>query len=415
MAGPSGWASIRLVFSSRDYRLFQIGRTSTQFTSWMYRIAIGWMVWEMTRSATWLGIFGFLDQAPALVITPLAGALSDRMERMKLLRWTQLLLVIQSGVLCVLVLLDLITLWNLALLTVFFGVMQAAQSPATQAIVPNLVPKEHLTAAYGSNSVLFNLSRFAGPVAAGFTINAWGTAPAIFANAAGSAVFALTLILIRTRLERPLGLEGSIFKAMGEGLRYASRHPGIRPMLFILSLLSVLTFSIDNLMPSLADGVFGMGAHGLAWMTAAGGVGAIFQAAHLAQRGAIKGVTNYVFFAILVMAIGTLVLSWAPWFSLALVACFFVGFSASAIRVGSITLLQYSVEPLMRGRVASYYSMIYYAGPALGSAVLGVIADEVGIRITLAGAGILTLALLFWGNLRRARIAAALETAAPER
>jgi hypothetical protein len=94
------WSNIGVAFRHSVYRNYQIGRFLSHTASWMYKLAIGWMVWKLTHSAGWLGIFGFLDQAPALFIMPLAGALTDRVSALKMLQATQILLVIQGVAAC---------------------------------------------------------------------------------------------------------------------------------------------------------------------------------------------------------------------------------------------------------------------------------------------------------------------------
>src|SRR4051812_1754058 len=98
-----GWANVAVAFRIRSYRIYQIGRISFQTSSWMYRVAVAWMVWDLTHSATWLGIFGFLDNAPAVLVSPLAGAMIDRMDRMKWMRVTQGLMLVQALVLTLLI------------------------------------------------------------------------------------------------------------------------------------------------------------------------------------------------------------------------------------------------------------------------------------------------------------------------
>ena len=100
MALTSSWSNIGRAFANKQYRTYQLGRIVFLSTTWMYRVAIGWLVWELTHSATWLGIFGLLDQAPAILVMPLAGAQADRMDSLKLMRLTQAALLVQALALC---------------------------------------------------------------------------------------------------------------------------------------------------------------------------------------------------------------------------------------------------------------------------------------------------------------------------
>jgi predicted MFS family arabinose efflux permease len=257
---------------------------------------------------------------------------------------------------------------------------------------------------------------FAGAIIAG-----WGTAPVIFCNALGALWFAVSLTIMRNAFTVPIRARGKPRHMLGEvrdGLAYAMSHPGIRPTMVILSTLSILPFSIDLLLPSLADGVYHEGAHGLALMTSAIGLGAMAQALTIARRG-IPGLTRYVVNAILVTALAYLALAFSAWFWLGLACVLVVGFTASSVRVGSMTLLQYSVDPDMRGRVASFYGMINHSGPALGALLIGALGDRLGIPFMMGVIGVVTLAIWAWAASRRAVMAASLEvegraqTAAP--
>ena len=420
MAQTSGLAAIVQAFRNRRYRLYQLGRFSSLITTWMYKVALGWIVWDLTHSAAWLGFLGFIDLAPALVIMPIAGAVADRMDSLKVLRITQILLLLQAAALSLLIAFDMAGLWVLIGLTFFHGIVHAAQQPASQTIMPAIVEKSELTAAYGLNSLTFNVSRLIGPAIAGLVINFWGTGPAVFANAIGAAGFCLCLTAMGTNFTFPTRKSQRKGKAstrmMGditEGFAYAIRHPGIGPTVLILSTLSIFPFTIDLLLPSLADGVYGEGAHGLAWMTSIMGAGAMCLAYYIAQRGGIEGLTGFIGVSILVLGIAFVVLAVADWFWLALVCIYFIGFTCSAIRVGSMTLLQYSVDADMRGRVASIYGLINNGGPALGSLIVGFFGDRFGIPATMGGVGVATLIVWAYARWRQEIMSQALEHEAP--
>ena len=108
MFKSEGLANIARTLANPHFRTFQIGRTCSLITMWMYRMSVAWMVWETTHSATWLGIIGFLDLGPSVVISPFAGVLADRFDLMTLLRITQALLMAQAVCLSLLIMFDLV-------------------------------------------------------------------------------------------------------------------------------------------------------------------------------------------------------------------------------------------------------------------------------------------------------------------
>lgn len=417
MAGAHGWVNIRQALSNPNYRLFQIGRFSSQITLWMYRLSIGWIVWQMTGSAAWLGVFGVLDQAPTFLIAPFAGVMADRLNPVKYMRVTQALMAVQAVALSLMLIFDFINIWSLAAFTLAYGTVVAFQQPVGQSIMPLLIAREHLTAGYGLNSLSFNSSRFIGPMLAGLVINAWGPGEAIFCNALGAIGFSICLASMRLEKEYAHEQAGRaaketkprVLQDLRDGFLYATRHPGLAPAMIMLSVLSVLVFSIDQLLPSIADGVFREGAQGLAWMTSARAAGSIVNGTLLARRAAIRGLTAYVTRAILVSAVAFGVLAFSQWFWLAMLCAFFIGYSSTATRSGSMTLMQYSVDPQMRGRVASFYIMISQGGPSVGAFLIGALGDRFGIQAVMGFIGICSLLLWLWTFSRRKAIGAALE------
>ena len=387
----NGWSNVARAFGNRNYRTYQLGRFSAQLTTWMYKVAVGWLVWKLTESATWLGVFGALDQLPALFILPVAGALADRIDSLRVLRITQTVMLAQAIVLGLLDVFDMLTLTVLIVITLTNGAVNAAQQPASQSILPTFLRRNELATAYGMNSVLFNVARFVGPMVAGIVIAEWGTAPAILCNAVGAGIFSLALLRVHIEHKPPPVAPTKSLNVFGDiraALEYSLYHPGIGPTMVVLSALALLPFTIDLLLPSLADGVFREGPRGLAWMTSAYGVGAMVQASVIARRGGIMGLSAYFVRGVLGVAVSCIALALAPNIWVALVVIFFVGFASSSTRVSSMTLLQYSIDPNMRGRVASFYAFINQVGPAIASLFVGALGDWIGIQYAVGLMGL---------------------------
>ena len=166
-AGPR---RILRVLKSPNYRIYTTGSSVSLVGMWMQRVAVGWLAWQLTGSAAWLGILAFAELCPTVVIAPLAGALADRLDRLKALRLGQSLMFLQSLSLFSLTVSDLITIWWLLALTLFHGIVVAFNQPNRLALVPSLVARDDLPAAVALNSVIFNTARFVGPAAAGVAI-----------------------------------------------------------------------------------------------------------------------------------------------------------------------------------------------------------------------------------------------------
>jgi MFS family permease len=354
----------------------------------------------------------FVASCDVYPVMPLAGAMTDRIDALKMLRITQLLLLVQGVALAALDFFDLLNIPVLLVFTLLYGICNAFQLPANQTILPNLMPREDLTVAYGLNSVAYNIARLVGPMLAGLTINAWGTAPSIFCNAIGASIFSACLFVLQTRFTMPPNAPKRSHNMLGDirdGVIYSMEHSGIRSTMMILGALSMLPFTIDLILPSIADGVYQMGSNGLAWMTAILGIGAMVQASLIARRDGVAGLSYYGIAAIVWMGGAFCILAFTTNFWLALVFVFVIGFTSSATRVSSMTLLQYSVEPHMRGRVASIYGMITHFGPALGAVIVGFLGDRLGLPLIMGVIGLFTLVIWTWAFARREEIARTLE------
>ena len=251
----TGVAAIRRALRHRNYLIFTLGNVVSNFGTWVQRMAVGWLAWQLTKSGTWLGIIAFSDLFPTIVLAPLTGAVADRVNRLITMTITQTLMLFQATALAVLTLTGLITIEMLLVLVVFGGVVMSFNQPARLAIVPSLVPREDMASAIGINSLIFNLARFVGPMISALLINLSGIGSAFAFNAVSYLAFIAALLAIRLpdtargRVGRPAR---NIPVEIMIGYRYAARHAGIGPMLVILTVVSICARPIIELLPGLS-------------------------------------------------------------------------------------------------------------------------------------------------------------------
>jgi predicted MFS family arabinose efflux permease len=411
MINLSGFAQVADVLKIRNYRLYQIGRLSNLVGTWTYRVGLGWLTWELTESPTWLGVIGFVDMAPSILVSPLAGVLADRMDRDRIMLIFQSLALIQAIAISVLVFPGWATIEWIVFLTLFHGVFSSITLPASHALVPSLVPSDRLTTAFAVNAMTFNLSRFLGPMLAGPPIVAWGTGPAIATNAFGILGFIVLLLMMQVEETevRSGKHDRRVTQEIADGVRYTAQHPGIGPMMIMVTVVSVICFPLIQLMPGFVAEVFNGGPDALAWMIAAVGIGAMIQSANLAQRASVHGLTKWVVLNLLVAAVvfSSFLLTSHMWVGLILMLI--VGFTFVGNRIGAQSLFQHATAGEMRGRVSSLYGMIFQAGPAIGSLAMGAIAEYIGLRITFAGGGTVLFVTWLWALKRQKAVSAALE------
>ncbi len=410
MFSLAGFARIGRALRNPNYGIYTAGSSVSLVGTWMQRVAVGWLAWQLTESGAWLGAVAFADLFPTVVIGPLAGAAADRWDRVKALKIGQGLMLLQALVLCALTVSGLMTIWLLLGLTFFLGIVAAFNQPARLALIPSLVEREDLPAAVAINAIIFNSARFVGPAVAGLVIVTSGVAAAFAANAASTAVLIFALTRIRLTPEAVAErARGGLFAEIAEGLGYALRHPGIGPLLLLLTAVSLCARPFVELLPGFADAVFGAGAEGLATMTSTVGFGAMAGGLWLAQRDGGRRLTPVALFSPFVLGFALLAFVASDSLWLALPALAVAGFAMVVGGVGSQTLLQLAVDGDYRGRVMSLFGLIFRGGPALGALAMGTLSELVGLRWPLAAGAL--LALLAWALVwtRRGRLAVTLE------
>lgn len=406
-----GFANFTRAFAQRNYRIYATGNGISLIGWWLQRVAVGWLAWTLTHSGTWLGLVSLADFLPVLCLSPFAGVLADRADRVFILRLTQLAGCLQATLLAILVWTDLITIEILFSLVMLLGIASGLAQPARLALIPSLVDRPSLASALAINSVLFNLARFIGPAVAGILIAEVGIASAFAANAIGYIAFQVSLFRLRGLSPAPLTPPQGAVRASVEAYAFASRHPGIGPMLLLFLATTIGTRGFIDLFPGFADHVFGRGPQGLSMLTSTVGLGAIFGGVWMVMRPGIAGLAAVVFGHTLMMSLAILAFTATDRFWLALPCVFVAGASMTITGTGAQTLIQAAVDARMRGRVMALYGMIFRAGPAVGTVLIGWASGYLGLRLPLALGALFSCGFWLLTRLRHKEIAAALEDA----
>ena len=381
MSDPKNASGFRRALRHRGYATYTFGSLFSMSADWSSRIVVLWLTWELTESPVWLGIISFSDLAPTVLLSPIAGAFADRFDKLKLCRMTVTISALAAIVLLTLYLSGALVIWSLLAVVLTNGISAATGQPARIVIVSHLVPREDIGPAVALSSVAFNISRFSGPMVAGFVLYYLNPSWAFAVNACFQSLFVLALgrITLLSK-DEPSRARGSLVAEIAEGVRYTMRHPGIGPVMFLLVVSSVGTRPFMDLLPGFAASVFGRGPEALATMTSTVGLGAICAASYLTMRTSIAGLTVIAVTAVCVIGVGLVAFASATNFWFAVACLFVVGASMSTSATGVMTLVQASVDASMRGRVLSLYGLIFRGGPALGALVMGWAAHFVGLR-----------------------------------
>lgn len=420
---PIGYLSstrlVALLLRNANFGIYSAGSAVSLIGMWMQRIAIGWLTWELTESGLWLGIVAFADFFPVILVGPIAGAAADRWDRLRVVKTSQTISLIQATALTVLTVSGHMTIGLLVALTAFQGVVVAFNQPARLALVPSLVTHADLAPAVAINSVVFNLARFIGPMLAGLAIVWSGVAAAFAANAISYVAFLVALARIRIAPTVAGNATHRSFAAdLTEGLRYTATHPGIAALLVLLIALGVGGRPMNELLPGFAADVFRAGAGGLSIMASAIGGGAILGGLWLGQRahssGLTFGLTWVALGGSLAGALATIAAIATDDLRVAVPALVVFGFSMSTAGIAIQTLIQLATDRSMRGRVMGLYGIIFRGAPAVGALGAGLASAQFGLRWPVFLGALLVIAVALWTYLSRKRIAAALQAKDPD-
>lgn len=396
------------VFSNRAFALFTAGNSLSLIGLWVQRLAVGWLTWELTQSGFWLGAVAFADLFPVVIVGPFAGVLADRTDRKMILVVCKALAAVQALALAVLIYLDVVNIQVLFGLSLFGGVVVAAQQPARLAIVPSLVTAEYIGPAVAINSVIFNLARFVGPAVAGLLITWAGVAEAFVFVGFSHAAIVFILLSLKLPSEKTAHHQGIVAEFV-EGMRYAFTHPALGPLLILSIIGSILARPVYELLPGFADEVFNQGADGFAILTSAVGLGAVAAGLYLAQRTGVAGLTAMTLGGFGMSGLVCVVFGLFPWFWLGVVAIAVSGATMVVFGTGAQTMLQSAVDDQMRGRVLSIWGITFRGGPAIGALAMGWLAEFWGFGLPVALGGLACVIIGVAAYRRRAPLIVLLE------
>jgi len=398
------WRSLR----HRNYRLYLTGQLVSVCGTWMQQVALSWLVYRLTGSATLLGVVGFASQVPIFALGAVGGAISDRHSCHRVAVWTQCAALVQALVLSLLTLMGWIHPLHIIVLGVALGTVYAFDLPARQALVHQLVDADDLANAVALNSSMINAARIVGPALAGLVVAKFGEGVCFMINAVSYvAVIAALLAMKLPERREPAGAI-SLGRSLLEGGRYTLATTPIRDVLILLGVVGFMGMPYMTLMPVFAGQIHKSGADALGLMFGAVGLGALIGALFLAQRKNIAGLGRIIVIATWGFGIGLVVFTVSRLFWLSLLLLVGVGCGWMVLIAASNTALQTLADNDMRGRVMSLFSMMLIGMAPFGSLLAGWAADQVGAPLVVAiGGGFCAVAgMIFARQLPRLREAA---------
>src|SRR5882762_1772617 len=385
--------------SHRNFRLFLLGQGISLIGTWMQSVALGWLVLDITNSPFAVGLTQAFRSLGVLLFTVYAGVIVDRVDKRRLIVWTQALQMLEALALAVLVWTGRVTTWQVMVLAAFFGVVNAFNIPARQAFIAELVGKEDLMNAIALNSSMFNAARIVGPAVAGVLIGVAGVGMCFFLN--GVSYVAVIAGLLAMRLPpfvtRPM--PPSAWEGVRQAVAFIRGDTRVWVLVVLVAVFSVFGFPFIVLMPVIARDVLHTDARGYGLLMAAVGIGAMLGALGLALRGPrvhkgaalLEGGAAFGALLVLFTAMRSVGVALAL---LALAGCAMIVTTALAN-----TMLQTLVPDELRGRMMAFYALVFVGLAPLGAFQAGLVAEHAGapFAVALGGVGcLIAVALAAW-------------------
>jgi MFS family permease len=387
----------RVFLRHRNFRLFLIGQTLSLIGTWMQSMAQGWLALELTNSAFLVGLVATASSVPVLLFTLPAGAIVDRSDKLRLLRFAQTAFLLDASLLWWLTFTGRITIVSLVALAFISGLISAIEIPTRQSLFIDLVGREDLPDAIALNSSGFNLARIVGPGLAAAVIGKFGIAWCFFLNAASFVSVLIGLFMIELPAWVPHPRTLSPWEGVRQALHYMRDTPRVRALMIMITVYSILGIPVMALMPVVAREMFGLGAEGYGFLMSSMGVGGLAGALALAgigyrfERIKLLRAASMAWPALLIIFSFVRV----PW--VACVLLFAIGLTM--ILNGAITngLLQSIVPDELRGRIMAAYGLVVVGlASVVGAFVAGSVAHVIGVAGAIGGAAAIMLAYGIW-------------------
>jgi len=396
------WRALR----HRNFRLFFGGQSISLIGTWMTRVATSWLVYRLTKSSLLLGTVSFAGQIPTFLLAPLAGVLVDRIDRRKVLVWTQTLAMLQSFALAWLTLAHRINIAEVLALSAMQGIINAFDMPGRQSFMVKMVEsRDDLSNAIAINSSMVNTARLIGPSLAGILIAATNEGWCFLVDGVSYIAVIASLLMMRLRPSGDERKTTSMIAELREGWTYVSGSSPIRTILLLFALLSLMGWPFMVLMPIFAAQVLHGGPHTLGFLMGAVGVGSLVSALAMVMRRSVRGLTRMIPVAACVFGVGLICFGFSSNLWLSLPLMLLTGFGMMQGLTSSNTIIQTLVDEQMRGRVMSYYTMAFVGMAPFGSLLAGALAHAIGAPHTVIVSGIACIfgAFWFWSRLPQLR------------
>lgn len=376
----------------RDFRIFWLGFGAAVAGFQIQRVGLGFLAYDLTGSAFLLALVFSGDSIPMVLLSPLGGVISDRIDRRTILIVSRAIVAVLGIAIAVLSATGTVEVWHLLVFSLLSGVCYAIDVPARQAMVHDLVPREDLVHAIALTATLRQTTRIAGPAIGGLTLLLAGAQGTFFLMAVAQVVLVLSIVAIRLPPLVRTARE-SVTTDLMVGVRFILGHRVIRALLVVTMIPALSAMAYQALTPVFARDVLGQGGDAIGIMLSAAGVGALLGSLLVtAHSGRLTSpFASLILTVAFSLAVALFALSRSYPLSLALLAL--VGLGNTIASVGITSAVQRRTPAELQGRVMGVYTMMFELIVG-GSLLVGAAVDLIGPRIALASAGMVSAVLV---------------------
>lgn len=374
-------------FQYRDFRIMWLGACVSTIGTFVQQFAQSWLVYDLTKDAFYLGLDLFLGQLPIILFSLVGGVFADRLDRKKMLLWSQYIQMTCAFILALLFYRHTVHVWHILSLSFIVGMGQSFGGPAYSALLPTLVGPEELANAVSMNSIQFNLARIIGPTIGGLAYTALGATWCFTLNGISFIAVIISLIMIRVAFTARK-THSTVFKSMKEGFRFILDRKGLAPTVVLAFCTTLFGFSITGFLPVIVRTVFHGGPGTYEMLLVFSGAGSICGALSVAAMEKMKAQGRTALFTLVALGIVVAAFAFSHWLPLSCLLIFCAGAAVMASASLLLSLVQLIVPDSMRGRVMSVYNLAFRAGIPLGALSLGKLIPHVGVSAGLASFGL---------------------------
>jgi len=377
----------------RNASIYFIGLLLSNIGTWIQFTATSLFLYELEGNATTLGINAALQFIPMLFLGAWAGALSDRHDRLRITKITQVLQAVQALVLGAFVLAGARSVVLVFVLTAFLGVVGAIDNPARRGLITELVPTSDLSNGMSLNTATMTGSRIFGPAIAALLVGPIGVGWLFVINGVSYAAMLGGLFAIRRQEMYPATPAPAGGTPVRDGLRFVRDNDRLRVLFIVFTLVSTFAFNYGVSLPKLADLRWGMPT-AFGWIIGTTSVGSLIGALLTARLA--HATYRWVAGNVLVLAVSNIGMAFSPNVWIAFVWAIPLGLGGAAMMAGITSLTQQESPPEMRGRMLALTAVAFLGSTPIGGPVTGVIADTVSAEWSLAYGGLIALLCGVW-------------------